>query len=362
MIRQHLRTTMAAMTRMSTLLRKTQWTRLVFALAIAFAALAPTLAQAAGGVNAFKELTDSGDLGTSNWIKTEQTALRLVAATETAGPAETVTLGLHFKMQPGWKIYWRSPGDAGFPPEVDWSASKNLKSAAFRWPAPERFSVIGLETLGYKKEVVLPIVMRRADASKALQLAGSIRYLVCDAICIPYDAELKLTLNPGDGKPSRFAHLINRFEVTVPGDGKRAGLSIEAAETWSQGDAAWLRVRVRNAAAFQAPDVYPEGPPELSYSKPSVTMDANGRTANLDVRVFGLKDLPGEADKTLAGRMLTLTVVDGKRSAEAKLTVSKTTAPQSNTGGPSLLVILGLAIIGGLILNLMPCVLPVLSI
>ncbi|MBT3305823.1 MAG: hypothetical protein HN377_05000 [Alphaproteobacteria bacterium] len=350
------------MTRITALRQQTRWTRLFFALAITLAAFMPGLAQAAGEVSAFKKLTDSGDLGASNWIKTEQTALRLVAATKTAGPSETMTLGLQFKLQPGWKIYWRSPGDAGFPPEADWSASENLKSAAFRWPAPERFSVIGLETLGYKKEVVLPITVTRTDAAQPLQLAGAVRYLVCDDICIPYDAKLKLTINPGDGSPSSFAHLINRFEVTVPGDGKRAGLSIDAANTWETGKAAWLRVRVSAAVPLKAPDLYPEGPVELSYSKPTVTLGTGGRTATLDVRVFGLSELPDGESKTLAGRTVTLTVVDGNRSAEAKRTVSKIPVPQTSTGGPSLLVILGLAIIGGLILNLMPCVLPVLSI
>ena len=113
----------------------------------------------------------------SPWVKTEQTELRLIAATETAGAAETLRLGLHFKLKPGWKIYWRSPGDAGFPPVADWSSSKNLKSAVMHWPAPERFSVLGLETLGYKKEVVFPITVTRLDLAKPLHLSGTIRLI-----------------------------------------------------------------------------------------------------------------------------------------------------------------------------------------
>ena len=108
--------------------------------------------------------------GASPWVKTEQTELRLIAATETVGAAETLRLGLHFKLKPGWKIYWRSPGDAGFPPIPDWSSSRNLESAVMQWPAPERFSVLGLETLGYKKEVVFPITVTRQDATKPLLL------------------------------------------------------------------------------------------------------------------------------------------------------------------------------------------------
>ncbi len=62
----------------------------------------------------------------SAWAETEQTALRLIAATETTGGAKTLRFGLHFKMKPGWKVYWRSPGDAGFPPIPDGSQSRNL--------------------------------------------------------------------------------------------------------------------------------------------------------------------------------------------------------------------------------------------
>ena len=173
---------------------KPRWLRLVCVTgAVLFAALL-ALAPAPAG---------SAEPGASNWIKTEQTSLRLIAATETAKAGGALSLGLHFKLLPGWKIYWRSPGDAGFPPEPDWSRSKNLASAQLHWPAPLRFSVLGLETLGYKKEVVLPITVKRADALKSLQLACTVRYLVCDEICIPYDADIALTMAPGDGKPSR---------------------------------------------------------------------------------------------------------------------------------------------------------------
>ena len=324
------------------------WLRLFSAFALAaLITLAPAQIEAA-------------EPGASAWIKTEQTALRLVAATETAGDSKTLNLGLHFKLEPGWKIYWRSPGDAGYPPEADWGRSANLKSAVLHWPAPERFSVLGLETLGYQKEVVLPITVKRADALKPLELAGTVRYLVCDDICIPYDADIALTLTSGDGKPSRFAHLINRYQVTVPGDGKRHRVSINAAETWVDGKNAWLRVKASTVLPFQTPDLYPEGPAILSFSKPAVTLSPDGRTAQLDMKVFGLDELQDSTGKTLAGRTLTLTMVDGERSAEKKLTVSA--GGQTTQAGPSLIVILGLAILGGLILNLMPCVLPVLSI
>ena len=66
-------------------------------------------------------------------------------------------LGLHITLPKGWKTYWRSPGDAGLPARIDWSGSSNLADAEIRWPIPERFSLFGLETFGFEREVVLPI-------------------------------------------------------------------------------------------------------------------------------------------------------------------------------------------------------------
>ena len=85
------------------------------------AAIAPTTAVAASA---------------SAWSRNDHASVRLVSATEATGTAETLRLGLQFDLAPGWKIYWRSPGDAGFPPRIDWSGSQNLGSADMRWPAP----------------------------------------------------------------------------------------------------------------------------------------------------------------------------------------------------------------------------------
>src|SRR5262245_39202667 len=128
----------------------------------------------------------------SPWFETDQGQVRLISATEAVGDSDTMRLGLQFRMKPGWKIYWRSPGDAGFPPQPDWSGSDNFAGADISWPAPERFSVLGLETLGYHDEVVLPLTVRAQRAGEAVRLQAKVRYLTCDDICIPYDADLAL--------------------------------------------------------------------------------------------------------------------------------------------------------------------------
>ena len=101
--------------------------------------------------------TGSASQGVSPWIKTDQTSVRLIAAMPSIGNRQIIKLGLQFKLKTGWKIYWRSPGDAGLPPSLDLKQSENLEKIDFGWPLPTRFSVSGMQTIGYKKEVVFPI-------------------------------------------------------------------------------------------------------------------------------------------------------------------------------------------------------------
>jgi suppressor for copper-sensitivity B len=81
----------------------------------------------------------------SPWFQTDQGKVRLIAAQAAVGGAQNVELGLEFELAPHWKIYWRAPGDAGYPPHLDWAGSDNLAGATIEWPAPERFSVLGLD-------------------------------------------------------------------------------------------------------------------------------------------------------------------------------------------------------------------------
>src|SRR5262252_9680616 len=84
----------------------------------------------------------------SPWVRNEHAGLRLIAAATASGNADVLQLGLQFELRPGWKTYWRNPGDAGFPPHGDWSHSTNVADVTIAWPAPERFEVLGFETFG----------------------------------------------------------------------------------------------------------------------------------------------------------------------------------------------------------------------
>ncbi len=294
----------------------------------------------------------------SEWARTDQTQVRLVAAASATGGAENVRLGLQFRLEPGWKIYWRSPGDAGFPPKPEWTGSRNLRAAEFRWPAPERFELFGLDTFGYGGEVVLPVEARVERPGAPLHLKLALDYLVCEKICIPYKATLALDLPSGSATPSPHAHLIDRFVARIPGDGTGSGLAIERA-AWRGGGTPVLEVTARALTAFQNPDVIveAEGPAaNLGFGRPEIRLSEGGQMARLRIPVKGAP--AGQAD--LAGQPVTLTLVDGERAMERTLALDSglpTPMAVPRRFAAALLV----ALLGGLILNLRPCVLPVLS-
>ncbi len=320
--------------------------RLALALGLAVLALSPLLA-------------GESRAAASPWWTNEHGAVRLVAGSDAAGDARTLSLGIHFRMNPGWKIYWRSPGDAGFPPHPDWTGSRNLETASLSWPAPERFSVVGLETLGYSGEVVLPVDAAIARPGEALSVRARIPYLVCDDVCVPYTAELALALPAGPPTSSREAALIDRFSALVPRTGADRPIRVASAAVVGGAETRALEVSIAADAPLARPDIYVEGPDGWGFGAPDYRIAEDGKTAF--ARIAALAPPKGGS---LAGREIRFTVVDGGRAAEQMLalTAARTAAPGSARAiDLSLWTVLLLAVAGGLILNLMPCVLPVLS-
>ena len=311
------------------------------------------------GLGATAHAADSPDRAASSWVETDQAQVRLIGATSAVGTAQTLRLGLEFHLAPGWKIYWRSPGDAGFPPRPEWSGSTNIADVTMRWPAPHRFELFGLDTFGYGDDVVFPLDVRVAHPGEPVTLGGKVDYLICEKICIPYTAELRLDLPAGPADPSAHAHLINRFVARVPGDGTGAGLAIESAE-WRAGASPAIVVQARAMTPFSTPDVFVEAPAGWSFARAEASLSEGGTRAELRLNLHG----DGAAPKgTLANGEVTLTLVDGERAAERtlRLAAGAANSPSRSTSLASFIGILALAVLGGLILNLMPCVLPVLS-
>ncbi|MEZ5777366.1 MAG: protein-disulfide reductase DsbD family protein [Paracoccaceae bacterium] len=128
---------------------------------------------------------------------------------------------LHLTLAPGWKTYWRAPGDAGFPPSFDWRGSENIGAVSFHWPRPDIFDLNGMRTLGYHDELVLPIELRPERAGAPIRAVARIDLGVCDEICVPVTVEVAADLS-GNGAPDP---LIRAALDDVPESAATAGLS-----------------------------------------------------------------------------------------------------------------------------------------
>ncbi len=297
----------------------------------------------------------------SPWSDTVYTQVRLVSAVTATGAGETVPLGLHFRMEKGWKIYWRAPGDGGFPPKLKWDGSTNVKAARIEWPTPERFKLLDIDTIGYKDEVVLPLAVAPATPGRALDVAATVDFLTCDQICVPHTVQIALALPAGPAAPSAEAHLINRFAARVPGDGAVHGLTIERVEARATGgkNTASVIVTAVSREPFARPDAFLDvGGIDTANFHPPTAVFADGRT-----RVALTVPVDGADAAQLVGKPISVTLTDGPRAVERTLVAVAATGAslKGAAEGLSLVAVLGLALLGGLILNLMPCVLPVLS-
>ncbi len=293
------------------------------------------------------------------WAETDFSRVRLVSGQETLGEQGQVMLGLQFELEEGWKTYWRTPGDAGFPVSLELDDSENLADWEFFWPVPHRFTLFGLETFGYSKEVVFPVRIKASDPSKDVYLKGQVSYLLCQEICIPFDAEVEMRIPAGEAFPSLEESIVSSYVKQVPGLGAESGLAIES--TFLRGDGEKLQIlvtAVTTGEPFVTPDLIVEGPPGFSFSRPEIYLLENSSRAEFVIPVSTARENKG----VLEGKRLILSLVDETRGYEIENIARFAPNDGFNSSTPvELLTILAIALLGGFILNLMPCVLPVLS-
>jgi suppressor for copper-sensitivity B len=293
------------------------------------------------------------------WAEGRDVRARLVAAVDGTGDRADLPLGLEVTMRPGWKTYWRTPGDAGLPPRLDWAGSVNLATGDLRYPVPHRFTLFGLETFGYDGTVLFPFAARAAEPGRPVDLRLGLDLLVCAEICVPERLDLALRLPAGPATPDpAVANRLARAIATLPGDGRAHGLEIRAVGAGGPADRPEIVVVATAREPFATPDVFvePVDPAvRILFGQPSVRFEDGDRTAV--VRLPVTERGPGVS---LADLPVVLTLADGARSMEAPATVAATDpAPGGDIG--LWVAMLAAALLGGLILNLMPCVLPVLS-
>jgi len=126
----------------------------------------------------------------SPWQRDDHSAVRLLAGSRSGA---VLLGGIAFQLAPGWKTYWRTPGDSGVPPRFDFSKSENIEAVTVLWPAPMQFDDgAGGFSLGYKNQTVLPLRIVAKNADRPVTLRAEINYAVCEKLCIPVEANAEL--------------------------------------------------------------------------------------------------------------------------------------------------------------------------
>ncbi|NQY39668.1 MAG: thioredoxin family protein [Henriciella sp.] len=288
--------------------------------------------------------------------------VELISERALAVPGETVWLGLSFEIDPKWHIYWTNPGDAGIPPEITWRETGGLSADSigeFEWPLPELLPVVPGQIMdyGHSDQVVLPFpVTLPADIEGPIVFEGVADYLICEDVCIPESVNIRLMLSIGAGQipDTRASELIQAALAEVPpafpGD---VALSKDG-ESW--------------VMSLSAPEIAGQEADARFFPYGHEITHAADQTASFGASGFSLSLTPDSASadlpETLSG-VVTLGDAAFEVTATSGSILPGTRSSNGGIGaanGASLPLLMVFALVGGLILNLMPCVLPVLSI
>ena len=297
------------------------------------------------------------------------TQAQLLLSSVSAQPGETVWAGVDLKMDPGWHTYWKNAGDAGSPTKIEWTLPPGISAGDIRWPVPQKLPPAEVTTYGYEDETVLlvPLTLASNLAPGRVPLAAKVSWLECQNVCLPADAEVtaEITVGPESQASPEAAKLAAWMDKTPRPD---RPFAFQAWWEKPAADDTRPLIVAGLAAAPAAPavehvDFFPDTSDQFEVQAATEKVPA---AAGFELRKI-VKKFSGDWPRSVSG----LIVVEnhGQRAGfefnspigaqapagQAGATVSAGAAP------PGLGQILLYAFLGGLILNLMPCVLPVIA-
>src|SRR6267378_4380511 len=281
----------------------------------------------------------------------------LVADTKAIVPGKSFTVGLLLRMAPGWHTYWKFSGDAGLPSEIKWNLPDGWKVADIQWPIPLKTTDPGdIQTYGYQDEVLLmqEIIPPAKIDSSSVKLSAEANWLVCEKICIPGSASLQLELPTSTTSAPINTEMFARFRRLLPQDWPGADV-VKANWTRAGSD---LRLSLTSAmlAKYPAADFFPLPPANVVVGHPKI------ESRQGDEITFRI---PIESrDKylsSLQGLVVFAQHANGNDRAAWQIASPAVASAASSAPARGVFTFLFFGFLGGIILNLMPCVLPVIS-
>jgi len=255
-------------------------------------------------------------------------------------------LGLEVNLLPKWKIYWKNPGDAGLPPEISWKNASNVDSVSLLYPMPKRFIFFDIQTFGYENEVVFPLEIKLIDKEKKLSGFLDLNAQICSEICVPITQKFDLNkLNFIKEDTTSFKKIIN-YKNKIPKRVTKEQLDLVSINIHKE----VVSLKLKNYAISSINDVIIEDENGFINYKPEIL----GNNDNLNIKF-------NKINKEINPQILKLTFLTNDIGYETTFDNLNDYLLENPSVYSLGLQIIFIAFVGGLLLNFMPCVLPVLS-
>jgi len=299
----------------------------------------------------------------SGLVQRPHIQVELLAESNEARPGTDLRVGLRLLPDPGWHTYWKNPGDSGLATSIEWTLPEGVTASEIAWPYPDAIPFAHLINYGYDGEHLLPVTLSIPDdlaLDQPLRLEARADWLVCEEICIPGDADLVLELPVSADEPVRDPEVSDLFAWA---DSRRPEAVDWAARFSTQGGQLSVQVDSETFSDAEGWAFFSEDDNLVDHSSAPILSAGSGQMLISQTLSPFVNQFPTGLDFVLVDR-------DENRAyqlyAEAGELVSTGLMPTAS-GAPegeriSWLYALGLALVGGILLNLMPCVFPVLSI
>ncbi len=292
---------------------------------------------------------------TSDWSVSETSKLRLISP-YSQNDAKNLLIGLEYEMEPGWKTYWKSPGDGGFAQSISWENSTNVQNVNIQWPTPIEFEILGLTSLGYQNDVIFPLEIELEDELKNTILNFHVNFLICKEVCIPGDATLFLEIPSGKKKlTDNYFNLEKALSLLPEEDFNSSYIKEINLKNFSDNQNSTLQLEFKSDKVFYNPKIFLHSPFGLPVVKNSISYSNDNKEIttdfNFDKNLISEKKFPLEIiikDKNH----------NFKQVLDVQMQDQSLTLDTNSTYSYYILI----SLIAGLILNVMPCVFPVLSI
>ena len=297
----------------------------------------------------------SGYSLSSDWSISEKSQVRLISPVTASNNNNQLILALEYELDDEWKTYWKSPGGGGFPQKIIWNNSSNIKNIEILWPEPIEFEILGLKSIGYKDKVIFPLIVDIEDNQKTTNINLNINYLVCKHICIPGNADIFLTLPPGNADYTNYFFEIEKvLSTTLNNDIALTPISNFSLNAKEDLENVVFDIEISTDTFFDNPKIFIHTPYGLPVVNPINNYSLNYQKLNtsfkFDSDQFTEKKFPIE-----------IFFYDKNQNFKFEEIIEIEKIDKSISINSSLFYILLISLLGGFILNLMPCVFPVLS-